>query len=125
MNGTTKALVIIALLVSAVILAVVMYRNGQASSAKGYQGQGGKGFWDTLWNNAANIVDAGGRHTASTVTATTNGIASIIATAQAKNGKAILSSYGYTDEKPDYGPYIVAGGIVVAAGIAATIALKK
>lgn len=125
MDGTKKTLVIIALLIAAVVLSVVVYRAGQSSSGKGYEGNGGKGFWESLWNNAANIVDAGGRHTASTVTSTTNGIASIIATAQAKNGRAVFSRYGYSDEKPDYGPYIIGGAVVLAAGVVAAVSLSK
>lgn len=121
------------LLVAVVIIAVgglaVWYlaSSKMTPTEKGYKGQSKKGgvggWWQGLWDNAANIVDAGGRHTSSTVTATGNAISSIIATS--KTGKYAESSYGYSDPRIDYGPYVLGGSLIVTAGVVATLVLIK
>lgn len=122
------------LLVAVVIIAIagfLFYRiaNAKMTTEKGYKGQsnpnakGVGGWWQGLWDNAANIVDAGGRHTSSAVTATGNAISSIIATS--KTGKYAESGYGYSDPKTDYGPYILGGALLVTAGVVAAITLSK
>ena len=120
------------LLVSVVIIAIagfLLYRISfiKLNTKKGYEGQskqgGVGGWWQGLWDNAANILDAGGRHTAGTVTATGNAISSIIATS--KTGKYAESKYGYADPKVDYGPYVLGGSLLVTAGVVAAIVLTK
>ena len=118
-------------LISLVVVLFVLLAAGYAVSKidvaqkkkRGYEGNGGSGFWGSLWNNAANIVDAGGRHTAAAVTSTGNAISSIIATS--KTGKAAFSQYGYSDEKQNYGPYVLGGALIVTAGVVAAIVLTK
>ena len=120
-DDTIKILLILA----AVALSLYAISKITANSEKkrGYEGNGGGSFWTSLWNNAANIVDAGGRHTAGTVTATGNAISSIIATS--KYGKASYAQYGYADEKQNYGPYVLGGAILLAAGVTAAVLISK
>lgn len=113
MKDSSKTIIIISLLVAAIVAAMLIWRAGQRSSGDGYKGQGGKGIWDTLFNNAANIVDASGRMTASTNTSLGNAISSIVATA--KSGKASYAPYGYSDKTQDYSPYIIGGALVLAS----------
>lgn len=116
------------LVVSIILLAVIALAGITRRQQKGYQGQsraesGVGGWWSGLWDNAANIVDAGGRHTSSFVTSLGNMITSIISTK--KTGKAVFSEYGYSDPKIDYGPYLLAGAMVVTAGVVFAVALSK
>lgn len=125
MKDNTTALIIgSALVVAAVIAAVALTSKKQQ---KGYQGQSsGKegGFWSGLWNNAANIVDAGGRHTSSFVTSLGNTIVSIKATEKG-SGKGVFSEYGYSDPEYDKGPYILGGALILATAIVAAIIITK
>ncbi len=107
------------------VVAVALLLASRRERQKGYQGQtdSNSGFWNSLWNNGANIVDAGGRHTSSFVTALTNGVSSIIATK--KSGKYYPSEYGYSDPKVDYGHYVLGGALVLTAGVVAAIVLTK
>ena len=120
-----KLLVAVVLIAIAGIAVYSIYtRRTDASKTKGYEvGQHSGGWLSALFDNAANIVDAGGRHTSSTVTATGNAISSIIATS--KSGKYAESSYGYSDPKVDYGPYLLAGAMLITAGVVAALTLKK
>lgn len=122
------------LLVAVVVIAIagfLFYRiaNERLTAKKGYEGQsksenkGIGGWWSGLWDNAANIVDAGGRHTSSFVTSLGNTVSQIVATS--KSGKYIYQEYGYSDPKTDYGPYILGGTLIIAAGVAAVLILKK
>ena len=121
------------LLVAVVIIAIagfLFYRiaNAKLTAQKGYSGQSkgtgkGLGWWEGLWDNAANIVDAGGRHTSSFVTSLGNTVSQIIATN--KSGKYIYQKYGYSDPKIDYGPYVLGGALILTAGVVVVIAHKN
>lgn len=120
------SITLIVLAIVLIVVGVLVYRlsTKNSSQTKGYQtGQHSGGWLSALFDNAANIVDAGGRHTAGTVTATGNAIASIIATS--KTGKYAEASYGYADPKTDYGPYIIGGVLVVTAGVVSALLLTK
>lgn len=118
------------LVVGAVFLFVIIALwRVSAQKPNGYQGQssgnqtGVGGWWSGLWDNAANIVDAGGRHTSSFVTSLGNTVSQIIATN--KSGRYIYQNYGYSDKKTDYGPYIFGGTVIVAAVVAIALIIKK
>lgn len=121
MNDKTKTLIVLAAVVLAAVVGVVIYRSGKNSSGKGYQGQGGDGFWGSLFNNGANIVDASGRLLSSFTTSIGN---AVVATRTSKtSGQANYASYGYADEK-DFGPYVIAGSVILATIIAVAIISK-
>jgi hypothetical protein len=125
-NGIKILVVIAVLIIAAVAVYYISARASASNSQKGYQSGGGKSFWDSLWNNAANIVDAGGRHTSATVTATGNAISSIIATSQTGDGRGVLAQYGYSnDDKQNYGPYVLGGALILTAGVVGAIILSK
>lgn len=107
---------VILIIVVAAVLAAGAGLLYLTSKAKADQAKYSSKSWlQSLFNNGAEIVDAGGRHTSSFVTSLTNGIASIMAT---KNqSKAVFSEYGYSDNKKNYLPWIVAGAAVVTAAI--------
>ena len=114
----------------AAIAGFLLYRVSTLSNntGKGYEGQSsgtgkGLGWWEGLWDNAANIVDAGGRHTSSFVTSLGNTVSQIIATN--KSGEYVYQQYGYSDPKTDYGPYVVAGALVLTAGVVTAVVLSK
>lgn len=122
------------LLVAVVVVAIagfLFYRiaNAKMNTDKGYKGQsnpnskGVSGWWQGLWDNAANIVDAGGRHTSSFVTSLGNTVSQIIASS--KSGKYYYQEYGYSDPKTDYGPYVLGGALLLTAGVVAVIVLTK
>lgn len=119
-----KEILIIVLAISAVVAVVLLTRK----TPKGYAGQstgnqeGVGGWWSGLWDNAANILDAGGRHTSSFVTSIGNTVSQIMATKN--SGKYVEQSYGYSDEK-NYGPYVLAGALIIAASVAGVLILKK
>lgn len=123
MNGTTKTLVILSVLVAAIIAAVLIWRSGQQAAGQGYKGQGGNGLWDSLFNNGANIIDSSGRMMAAVPTSIGNAISSIVATA--KTGRGDYAQYGYSEQKVNYGPYILVGAVVVTAGFVAAVSLSK
>ena len=85
---------------------------------------GSGGWWSGLWSNASNIVDSGGRHTAAAVTSLGNAISSVIATSKS-DGNAVFSEYGYSDRPVNYGPYVLGGAFVIAAGVLAAIVLTR
>lgn len=116
---------IVLVVVCAVILLALFFAMSRKNEKKrGYDiGNHQGGFLAALFDNGANIVDAGGRHTSSFVTALTNGVSSIIATK--KSGKFYPAEYGYSDERPDYGPYVLAGAMVLTAGVIAALVLIK
>ena len=126
-DDTIKLIVFVLVLL---IAGIAVYKISGNKPHKGYQGQsnpsakGVGGWWQGLWDNAANIVDAGGRHTAAATTSLGNAISSVIATSKS-DGKAFYSEYGYSDPKPDYGPYVLGGSLIVAAGVVAAIVLAK
>lgn len=128
MKDDTIKLIVVAFVL--IIAGVAVYKISGNKPQKGYQGQSGGnasgvgGWWSGLWDNAGNIVDAGGRHTSAAVTSLGNAISSVIATSKS-DGKAVFSEYGYSDPKPDYGPYILGGCLVIAAGVVAAIVLTK
>ena len=122
MNGSKNTLLIVCSILVVVILVFYLARVYNESREKEYQSNGGNGFWESLFNNAANIVDAGGRHTAAATTSLGNAISSVIATSK---GDTTLSRYGYAEQKIDYGPYILGAGIVAAAGVVAAVTLTK
>lgn len=110
-------------LVVAVIAVVYGTRQRQQQPAQTGTANAG-GWWSGLWSNAANIVDAGGRHTAAAVTSLGNAISSVIATSKS-DGNAVFSEYGYSDRPVNYGPYVLGGAFVVAAGVLAAIVLTR
>lgn len=120
-------LTIIIVLCVLLLAGLAIYRITQ-KQPKGYRGQSsengkGLGWWEGLWNNAANIVDAGGRHTSSFVTSLGNTVSQIVATS--KSGKYVYQKYGYSDPETDYGSYLLGGAIVIAAGVVAAIVLSR
>lgn len=123
MDSKGSTIVLLAVLAVVAVLLLIAAKNEAAQ--KGYQEQtdSNAGFWNSLWNNAANIVDAGGRHTSSFVTSLTNGVSSIIATK--KSGKFYPAGYGYSDPKVNYGPYVLGGAMVLTAGVVAAFVLTK
>mgnify|MGYP003287189040 FL=1 len=123
MESKGSTILLLSVLSVVAVLLLVAAKNGKVQ--KGYSGQtdSGSGFWNSLWNNAANIVDSGGRHTSSFVTSLTNGVSSIIATKN--SGKFYPSQYGYSDQRQDYGPYVLAGAMVLTAGVIAALVLIK
>lgn len=123
MENKGSTIVLLAVLAFVAVLLLIAAKNENAPN--GYQGQtqSNSGFWNSLWNNAANIVDAGGRHTASFVTSLGNTVSSIIATK--KSGKFYPSDFGYSDKQLNYGPYILGGSLLVVTGVVAAIVLIK
>lgn len=112
----------IAVAVIAVIAAVAgIIVTLRKDSSKNYDTSSGKkgGFFESLFANAANGVDALGRNQTSTTAAFWNGIIGIIATKKG-NGTAYFVPATYSDPgsnevyKINYGPYIVGGiGLIV------------
>lgn len=123
MDSKGSTIVLLAVLAVVAVLLLIAAKN--ESAQKGYQGQtdSNAGFWNSLWNNAANIVDAGGRHTSSFVTSLGNTVSSIIATKQ--SGKFQPSQYGYSDQKLNYGPYILGSALLIAAVVVLALLIKK
>jgi len=123
MDSKGSTIVLLAVLAVVAVLLLVAAKNEAAQ--KGYHGQtdSNAGFWNSLWNNAANIVDAGGRHTSAFVTSLGNTVSSIIATKQ--SGKFQPSQYGYSDKKLNYGPYILGSALLIAAVVVLALLIKK
>lgn len=121
----SKGSTIVLLVVLAIVAVLLLVAAKNEAAQKGYQGQtdSNAGFWNSLWNNAANIVDAGGRHTSSFVTSLGNTVSSIIATKQ--SGKFQPSQYGYSDKKLNYGPYIIGSALLIAAVVVLALLIKK
>ena len=123
-----KALWIILAVVAVIAVVVVAVSSGKkttnSNTEKNTSSGGVGGWWSGLWGNAANIVDSGGRHTADATTSLGNAISSIIATSKS-DGKAVFAEYGYSDPKINYGPYVLGGAAVIAAGVVAAIFLTK
>lgn len=117
-----------------VAASIVISRNNKITSASSTYdtGTGQKGgFWNALFGNAANGVDALGRNQTSTTAAFWNGIIGIIATSKKGNTTAYWVPSTYSDPgsnevyKINYGPYIVgAVGLIVAAVVAISIFKK-
>lgn len=120
-DNKTLWILLALVLVAAVIAIVYGTRQRQQPQTKT---TGTGGWWSNLWSNAANIVDAGGRHTAAATTSLGNAISSVIATSKS-DGKAVFSEYGYSDRPVNYGPYVLGAGFVIAAGVLAAIVLTK
>lgn len=114
-------LVIIAVTITAFIIVRSSRKTEQENTANTSQ----RGFWDSLFSNAADIIDSGGRHTSSATTSLGNAITSIIATSRAEDGTVYYSPYGYSNKPQDNGPYIIAGSVILTAGIIAVLLLKK
>lgn len=119
-------LIWILIVVAAAILSFIVIRSRrttvQVNTAAANTSQ--RGFWDSLFSNAADIIDSGGRHTASATTSLGNAIVSIIATSKS-DGRPYFSEYGYSNKPQDNGPYIIAGSVILTAGIIAVLLLKK
>lgn len=115
--------ILLALVMVAAVIAIVYgtRKNRQQQQTKT---TGTGGWWSDLWSNAANIVDAGGRHTAAATTSLGNAISSVIATSKS-DGKPYYSQYGYSNPDVNYGPYVLGAGFVIAAGVIAAIVLTK
>lgn len=122
-DNKTLWILLALVLVVAVIAVVYGARQRQQQPAQTGTANAG-GWWSGLWSNAANIVDAGGRHTAAATTSLGNAISSVIATSKS-DGKAVFSEYGYSDRPVNYGPYVLGAGFVIAAGVVAAIILTK
>lgn len=120
--------ILLALVLVVAVIAVVYgtrYNHQQRQQQPAQTGTANSGgWWSGLWSNAANIIDAGGRHTAAATTSLGNAISSVIATSKS-DGKAVFSEYGYSDRPVNYGPYVLGGAFVIAAGVVAAIVLTK
>lgn len=122
-DNKTLWILLALVMVAAVIAVVYGTRQRQQQPAQTGTANAG-GWWSGLWSNAANIVDAGGRHTAAATTSLGNAISSVIATSKS-DGKAYYSQYGYSNPNVNYGPYVLGAGFVIAAGVLAAIVLTK
>lgn len=113
-DRTILITVVIVLIVAVAAVGGLWY----ASKAKADQAKySAKGWLQSLFNNGADILDSAGRLTTSPITATGNAISSIIATSKS-DGRGVMAQYGYSDKpQANYGPWIVAGSVVVLAGI--------
>lgn len=118
-DNKTMWILLALVMVAAVIAVVYGTRQRQQQPAQTGTANAG-GWWSGLWSNAANIVDAGGRHTAAATTSLGNAISSVIATSKS-DGKAYYSQYGYSNPNVNYGPYVLGAGFVIAAGVLAAI----
>lgn len=121
-DNKTLWILLALVMVAAVIAIVYGTRSNRQQPQTKTTGTGG--WWSDLWSNAANIVDAGGRHTAAATTSLGNAISSVIATSKS-DGKAYYSQYGYSNPNVNYGPYVLGAGFVIAAGVLAAIVLTK
>lgn len=121
-DNKTMWILLALVMVAAVIAIVYVTRSNRQQPQTKTTGTGG--WWSDLWSNAANIVDAGGRHTAAATTSLGNAISSVIATSKS-DGKAVFSEYGYSDRPVNYGPYVLGAGFVIAAGVLTAIVLTK
>lgn len=122
-NKTLWILLALVLVVAVIAVVYGTRSNRQQQPAQTGTANAG-GWWSGLWSNATNIVDAGGRHTAAAVTSLGNAISSVIATSKS-DGEAVFSEYGYSDRPVNYGPYVLGGAFVIAAGVVAAIVLTK
>lgn len=116
--------ILLALVMVAAVIAIVYGTRKNRQQQQQTRTTGTGGWWSDLWSNAANIVDAGGRHTAAATTSLGNAISSVIATSKS-DGNAYYSQYGYSNPKVNYGPYVLGAGFVIAAGVLAAIVLTK
>lgn len=116
-----------------VAAAIVISRNKQIKSATSTYTIGtGNGFFTSLFQNAANGVDALGRNQTSTTAAFWNGIIGIIATSKG-GGKATFVPSTYADPganevystKQNYGPYIVGVAGFIALAVVAIAIFKN
>ena len=119
-----KTLWILLALVMIAAAIAIMYGTRSNRQQQQTKTTGTGGWWSGLWSNASNIVDSGGRHTAAAVTSLGNAISSVIATSKS-DGKAVFSEYGYSDRPVNYGPYVLGGAFVIAAGVLAAIVLTR
>ena len=129
----SKNTIWIAVAVVAIIaVAAGILASRKKDTSKNYDtGTGQKGgFWNALFGNAANGVDALGRNQTSTTAAFWNGIIGIIATSKKGNTTAYWVPSTYSDPgsnevystKQNYGPYIVgAVGFIALAVVAYSI----
>lgn len=122
-NNTLWILFALVLVVAVIAVVYGKRNNTQQQPAQTGTANAG-GWWSGLWSNAANILDSGGRHTAAATTSLGNAISSVIATSKS-DGKAVFSQYGYSDRPVNYGPYVLGGAFVIAAGVVAAIVLAK
>lgn len=121
-NKTLWILLALVMVAAAIAIVYGTRSNRQQQQQTGTTGTGG--WWSGLWSNASNIVDSGGRHTAAAVTSLGNAISSVIATSKS-DGNAVFSEYGYSDRPVNYGPYVLGGAFVIAAGVLAAIVLTR
>ena len=120
MKDRTVILIIVAVLVvfAACAGALWLTARSKADTAK----YSAKNWLQSLFNNGSDILNSAGRLTTSPITATGNAISSIIATSKS-DGQGVFAQYGYSDpQKTNYGPWIVAGSVVLLAGL---VLLKK
>ena len=123
-NKNTIWIAVAVVAVIAAVAGIIISRNNKVTSAPAtYNTGSGGGFFQTLFQNAANGVDALGRNQTSTIASFWNGIIGIIATSKG-GGKATFVPATYSDPganqvystKQNYGPYIVGGiGLIVFA----------
>lgn len=124
MNDKKTLWILLALVMIAAAIAIVYGTRSNRQQQQQPKTTGTGGWWSDLWDNAANIVDAGGRHTAAATTSLGNAISSVIATSKS-DGRPYYSQYGYSNPNVNYGPYVLGAGFVIAAGVLAAIVLTK
>lgn len=126
MENKNFVLKIVILVVIIAAIGIVAYKSYEYSKEEKTDKYKSTGWLGSLFDNAAEILDAGGRHSTSLTTSFGNAVVSIIATAKSDNGTPYFSEYGYSDKKVNYGPYVVTGlGIFAVAVIAIMLISKK
>jgi uncharacterized membrane protein YebE (DUF533 family) len=115
-------LVILVVIIAAIGIAA--YKSYEYSKEEKTDKYKSTGWLGSLFDNAAEMLDAGGRHSTSLTTSFGNAIVSIIATAKS-DGTPYFSEYGYSDKKVNYGPYVVTGLGIFAVAVIAIILINK